>query len=168
MAADELWEGVVHMVLPPTAEHQGVNGCLYLQLGPAAHRRGLRPFFETGLFDTEDDYRVPDLLVARPEQVAHRGVDGTAAVVVEILSPGDESYEKLPWYAARAVEEIVIVDPASRRVELYASRNGVAEQVDAGADGAITLQTLGARLLTVDTPGGPRLRVEVDGQTADC
>lgn len=165
---DELWEGVLHMVPPPTAEHQSMSGCLYLQLGPAAQRRGLRPFFETGLFAAQDDFRVPDLLVARPEHVAHRGVDATAVLVVEILSAGDESYEKLPWYAARAVDEIVIVDLGSRRVELYTSRNGAAQPVDSATGGAITLQTVGARLLTVGTPDGPRLRVEVDGATTDC
>jgi Uma2 family endonuclease len=42
----------------------------------------------------------------------------TAALVVEIVSPGDESYKKLDFYAAQAVDEVVIVDPAGgpRRV----------------------------------------------------
>jgi Uma2 family endonuclease len=40
----------------------------------------------------------------------------TAALVIEVVSPGDESWEKLPFYAAHAVEELLIVDPAQRTV----------------------------------------------------
>jgi len=40
----------------------------------------------------------------------------TAAIVVEILSPGDETWEKLPFYAAHEVDEVLIVDPAERKV----------------------------------------------------
>ncbi len=40
----------------------------------------------------------------------------TAAVVVEILSPGDESWQKLPFYAAHHVDEVLLVDPAEHTV----------------------------------------------------
>ncbi len=35
----------------------------------------------------------------------------TAALVVEIVSPGDKTWEKLPFYAAHSVDESLIVDP---------------------------------------------------------
>jgi hypothetical protein len=44
----------------------------------------------------------------------------TAALVVEILSPGDETREKLPFYARHEVDEVVIVDPVERAVEWLA------------------------------------------------
>ena len=48
---------------------------------------------------------------------ATRGVWlSTAALVVEIVSPGDESWEKLPFYARHRVDEILIVDPHERAV----------------------------------------------------
>jgi Uma2 family endonuclease len=71
----------------------------------SAKRRGLVASYETGLFAADDDYRVPDIVVSRPVNRSHRGVDDTAELVVELRSPGDESYEKLPWYAARGVTE---------------------------------------------------------------
>ncbi len=47
---DEVWNGVLHMVPPPGGPHQELSGELYLVLGPLAKHRGLRPYFETGLF----------------------------------------------------------------------------------------------------------------------
>jgi Uma2 family endonuclease len=40
----------------------------------------------------------------------------TAALVVEIVSPGDDSWRKLDFYAADHVEELLIVDPEKRQV----------------------------------------------------
>ena len=40
----------------------------------------------------------------------------TAALIVEIVSPDDESWDKVPFYAAHRVDEILIVDPLERRV----------------------------------------------------
>lgn len=40
----------------------------------------------------------------------------TAALVVEIVSPGDETWEKLPLYARQLVDEILVVDPHERAV----------------------------------------------------
>jgi Uma2 family endonuclease len=61
-----------------------------------------------------DNFRVPDGALHRP------GASGTwhptAALVVEIVSPGDESWQKLPFYAAHHVDEVLIVDPRKRTV----------------------------------------------------
>ena len=48
----------------------------------------------------------------------------TAAIVVEVRSPDDESWEKLPFYAAHRVEEVVIVDPQDRSVAWFAALAG--------------------------------------------
>ncbi len=63
-------------------------------------------------------YRVPDLAFARPEVVADRGIEGVASLVVEVLSPGDEAYEKLPFYRRVGVEELLFVDPRTKAFEL--------------------------------------------------
>ncbi len=44
----------------------------------------------------------------------------TAALVVEIISPGDETWEKLPFYAEHQVDELLIVDPTKRGVHWLA------------------------------------------------
>ena len=40
----------------------------------------------------------------------------TAALMLEIISPGDETWEKLNFYAAHGVEELLIVDPQEQTV----------------------------------------------------
>lgn len=100
---DEMWDGVLHMVPPPTEGHQWFGSELYLVLAPLAKAVGLRPYYDgTGFYRTGrlDDYRVPDHVFVRSEQRTERGIEG-AALVVEILSPRDETYDKLDWYAAR-------------------------------------------------------------------
>ncbi len=65
-----------------------------------------------------DDYRVPDRAYLRDLDMGT--YLPTAAIVVEIVSPGDESYQKFGFYFARGVEEVLIVDPQRRTVEWYA------------------------------------------------
>jgi Uma2 family endonuclease len=165
---DEVWEGVLHMVPPPSGEHQILESRMIATLIGVADRRGLVATVETGLFAADDDYRVPDLIVTRPAQRTHRGVDDTAVLVVELRSPYDETDEKLPWYAARGVIEILVVDPPTRAIELYRSEGGGPIAVTPEAGDRVTLATLGVRLSTVITPDGPRLRVENDDAVSDC
>jgi Uma2 family endonuclease len=115
---DELWDGVLHMVPPPGDAHQELSTELVMVLGPLAKRRGLVPRVETGLFRSRDDYRVPDQLYRRPEAGSDRGAEG-AELVVEILSPQDESLAKLPWYDGLGVQEVLVVEPRTRVATLY-------------------------------------------------
>ncbi len=62
----------------------------------------------------EGDYRVPDGGLDR--DASDRVYYATAAVVIEVVSPGDESWEKLPFYAAHGIQEMLIVDPGTRTV----------------------------------------------------
>jgi hypothetical protein len=43
---------------------------------------------------------------------------------VEIVSPGDETWAKLPFYAAHHVDELLIVEPAERTVRFFALSDG--------------------------------------------
>ncbi len=45
-------------------------------------------------------------------------------MVVEIPSPGDETWHKLPFYAAHDVDEVLIVDPAEQTVTWLGLREG--------------------------------------------
>jgi Uma2 family endonuclease len=76
---------------------------------------------EIGLFASVDDYRLPDLGVYRPDQASARGIERTAELVIELVSPGDESRAKLQWYAARGVREMALVDRDTLAVELFAT-----------------------------------------------
>jgi Uma2 family endonuclease len=41
----------------------------------------------------------------------------TAALVVEVVSPDDETWRKLQFYARHGVDEVLIVDPGRRSIE---------------------------------------------------
>ncbi len=43
----------------------------------------------------------------------------TAALVVEVVSPDDETYEKFGFYAAHGVEEIIVADPHEQSVRCF-------------------------------------------------
>ncbi len=58
---------------------------------------------------------MPDLALHRPG--AAEQWHPSAALAVEIVSPRDESWDKLPFYAAHQVDEVLILDPAGRTVD---------------------------------------------------
>jgi Uma2 family endonuclease len=111
---DEVWEGVYHMVPAPSHAHASIEWQLAALLRPAARAAGLEPTGQCNLGESEHDFRVPDGALHRPG--AHGTWHPTAALVVEIVSPGDETWEKLPFYAAHSVDEVLIVDPRERSV----------------------------------------------------
>ena len=120
---DEVWEGVLHMVPAPNYGHARLTQQLAVALDEPARDAGLEAAMgEFNLGDSIDDFRVPDGGLHRS------GTDGvwlhTAALVVEIVSPGDESWEKLPFYAAHEVDEVLILDPEERAVHWLGLSDG--------------------------------------------
>lgn len=111
---DEVWEGVHHMNPAPHSRHSDIQQQLAVLLDQPARQAGLRP--RLGIFNLgePDDYRVPDGGILRPGQEAV--YLPAAALVVEIVSPDDETWDKLGFYASRGVNELLIVDPQERRV----------------------------------------------------
>lgn len=126
---------------------------------------------ETGVFrpGVDGDYRVPDSSYFTPDLLSERGVEGPAALVVEVRSPGDESYAKLPFYAELGVAEVLVVHPATRGVELFRlTGGGELVLVQADPERGVELTALGLWCTTVTTGGGPRLRLtSPDGTVAD-
>ncbi len=155
---DECWEGVFHLAPPPSNDHQKIEGELQIALGVAAKEISLRCTPETGYYAGDDDYRVPDLVIAGDDARTERGVEGPAALVVEIRSPHDETDAKLGWYTAHGAAEILVIDPDTRAAELYVSRDHTPVLVQADADGVLRLG-IGATVATVEGPDGPALRV---------
>lgn len=163
---DELWEGELHMVQPPSGLHQRVGGKLFAVLLPLAEARGLVGSYETGLYrpGTDFDYRVPDHVYAHPELATERGVDGPAEVVLELRSAGDETYDKLDFYADLGVGEVMVVHPLDLRVELFVLRGGRHLLVQADPEGRVRSAALGATFATV---AGPRLSVSWEAGSAE-
>jgi Uma2 family endonuclease len=113
---DEVREGEYHVAPAPSGRHAKVDDRLGRVLGPLADRAGLDGATACNI-GQDHDYRVPDRAYFRD------GGDDvwnpTAALVVEILSPGDESRAKLGFYFRAGVEEVLIVDPDQRNAEWF-------------------------------------------------
>jgi Uma2 family endonuclease len=110
-----VWEGVLHMVPAPNDAHADIAQQLAEILGPPARAAGLFPtMHEFNLGDSKDDFRVPDGGLHRARRWGTW--EHTAPLVVEIVSPGDETWQKLPFYVAHQVDEVLIVDPEQRAI----------------------------------------------------
>jgi Uma2 family endonuclease len=112
---DEVWEGVLHFVPAPSGEHADLTQQLAELLGGPARAAGLFPAMgEFNVGESEYDFRVPDGGLHRSRPISTWFA--TAALVVEIRSPGDETWEKLPFYAAHRIDEVLVVDPDAHEV----------------------------------------------------
>jgi Uma2 family endonuclease len=111
---DEERDGVYYMNPSPTYEHQRLSQQLAELLGPLARAAGLEAVVGGVNVGEKGNYVIPDASLHRP------GAGGTyvptAALAIEILSPDDDTWEKVPFYAKRGVEELAIVDPRERRI----------------------------------------------------
>ncbi len=127
---DEVWEGEYHVSPGPSGRHAQVDDLLGRVLGPLADRAGLKGATACNI-GVPTDFRVPDRAYFRDG-----GLDiwnPTAAIVVEVLSPGDESRAKLGFYVDHGVEEVLIVDPDQRSVEWLAGGQHGFEPADGSA-----------------------------------
>lgn len=142
---DEVWEGVVHMAPMPNPFHQDIESELelYLQLHWAkplkARVRHQNNLAKQGAGKKwRDDYRIPDLVLMTPDRfhiIKTTHLEGPPNVVIEIYSPGDESYDKLPWYSELGVPEVWIIDRDSLQPEIYVRKRGRFVKTKAGTEG---------------------------------
>jgi len=173
---DEMWEGVLHMAPAPAFEHQRIVSALDRFLGPLCQARasgilapGVNVFSDPV---SSEDYRIPDLTFVSHERRTIVAPDGTRGggpdAVIEVRSPEDETYEKLPFYARLAVREIIVVHRDSRELEIY--RLAGSQYVAAARDGQgwLSSDVLQARFrlsdsarLIVEALDDPSARTEI-------
>ena len=151
---DEMWEGVLHMVPPPGSAHQTLSVRLAAAFLAHADSIGLVVMTEAGLFDPDvpdfTSFRQPDVVVAHPDHVSNRGVEGVAVLAVEIRSANDETYEKLDFYGRVGVAELLVIDQGDGTIEHFVNRDGRLLLTTADPDGWVPLDRLGLRLRLVD------------------
>lgn len=106
-----------HATPAANAWHGYVDNVLAKLLSPLGRAVGL---VGTGPFNLgrPEDYRVPD-------RGSHRRLPGevwvaTCAIVVEVLSPNAETWEKFDFYFLRDVDEICIADPERAELRWFA------------------------------------------------
>ncbi len=152
-----MWKGVLHVVPPASTRHQKLETRLAAALLPAADARQLELQVETGVFASDDDYRVPDIVLFDEAAGSERGVNGPPLLVVEIRSPHDETDDKVPWYLARGAGAVLVVDRDSLELELFDNTGRRAS----GSDGSLRLDALG---IEISVEGGS---LRVDGRSLD-
>ena len=174
---DEMWEGVLHMAPAPNREHQRILDDLIVFLRPLLKKQG-RGTLQSGInvFDEaspKENYRIPDLTFVAAGHDSVLAADGTRGggpdAVIEIRSPGDESYDKLPFFASLGVREVIVVDRDTKRPEIFrlAGSQYVAVAVDReGWVGSLTLrvrlrQSPGSSVLAIEDVDVPTLRAEI-------
>jgi Uma2 family endonuclease len=173
---DEMWEGVLHMGSSPGVAHQRTLAELSVFLHPLVKESkrgtlqlGINVFSERS---REEDYRIPDLTfvaagresILKPDGIRGGGPDA----VVEIRSPGDESYDKLPFFAALEVREVVIIDRDSKRPEVFRLAGSQYLAVAPDREGWVPSECLGVRFradegqrLLVEDVQDPSLRTQI-------
>ena len=167
---DEVWDEVY--IIAPVAdnEHQqlitGLATICYLVVD-APNLGAVFP--GVNVSDREDDwtrnYRCPDVAVYLLDNPAEdRGTHwlGGPDFAVEIVSPGDRSREKLPFYAKVGTRELLVIDRSPWSLELFRLRGETLESV--GTSTADDSNPLASAVLPLSfrlMPGEPRPRIEV-------
>ena len=138
---DEMWEGILHMPPMPNCHHQEFQWYLETFLRRHLRRKGIEVYHEVNLASPggrPSDYRIPDLVLIGPsrgEINRNDYIEGAPDVVVEIESPGDETREKMPFYAKIGVPEVWIVGRDTKAFEVHLLRGGVYERRPPGPGG---------------------------------
>jgi len=163
---DEMWEGVLHMPPAPNPDHQDFEWSLeaYLRTRWAPERKA-KVYHNVNVAPPggwPDDYRIPDLVILLPASGAVRKdtyFEGPPDVVVEIRSPGDESLEKLPFYASLGVPEVWIIDRDTKDPTIHTLVDGryapdAADETSGGEPHWIQSAVTGLDLRRADPPPG--------------
>jgi Uma2 family endonuclease len=162
---DEVWGGVCHMAPAPNLEHQRIERELLVIFHEAVIRVGIgEVFHEVNVANPEggmEDFRIPDLVVLLPEsydKMQGMFIAGGPDFIMEIHSPGDETYEKLPWYSEQGVREALIIDRDTKALSLYRRQGDQLVEVTSASTG-VESQLLPLRFEVVEEDGIRRLYI---------
>jgi Uma2 family endonuclease len=162
---DEMWEGVLHMPPAPNREHQDLALALGSWLRTYwAIPLGNRVHAQVNVASPggwPDDYRIPDLVLLTADRFAidcNECIEGAPTVVIEIRSPGDETVEKMLFYARLGVPELWIIDRDTRVPQLHVLEQDTYRRQSPDPEGWLASAATGIRLRA--EPGG-KLAVDV-------
>ena len=129
---DEVWDGVYVVTPLPNNDHQAMVGRLssiLADVGSGTNRGQVFPGVNLSDRDQgwEHNYREPDVAVfLRDGRAIDRGThwQGAADFLVEIISPGERTYDKLPFYGRVGVVELLIINRDPWTLELFRQDGG--------------------------------------------
>jgi len=165
---DEMWEGVLHMAPSPNRDHQEIEFELEAWLRKHwAQPNGCRVYHQINVSEPgtwPNNYRIPDLVLLTPARFdIDRNVyfDGGPDAVVEIRSPGDESYEKFDFYAKIGVREIWVIDRDNDQPEVYELVGSEYQLCEPNAGGWMRSNLANVELRAA---AGDKLEIRIAGQ----
>jgi Uma2 family endonuclease len=167
---DEVWEGIYVLTPLPNDEHQEIVSALdsilheiigWPKLGKVRAGVNLSDRDE----GWEKNYREPDVAVfLRDGKAINYGTHwrGAADFLVEIISPGERTRDKIPFYGSIGVVELLVIDRDPWMLELYCGQDGQLTQVGQSALSAgseLVSQSVGLTFQLL--PGDPRPQIQV-------
>ena len=115
----------------------------------------------------KQNFREPDVAVfLRGGKAINRGThwQGAADFLVEIISPGERTREKIPFYSSIGVVELLIVDRDPWSLELYRQQDGQLTKV--GQSTLAAPDVLASQTVGPDVPTSPRRTAAADSSDA--
>lgn len=167
---DEVWEGIRMMAPASNDEHQELVMELSAILHEVLGRSGageVRPGVNVSdrQENWEQNYRVPDVAVFLSGGHARNlGAFwlGGPDFAIEIVSPGDKTRDKLPFYEHTGMRELLVVDRDPWQLELFRRIDGCLQSVGRSAPDQRLLLTSDVIPFTFQLlPGPQRPTIEV-------
>lgn len=124
---DEVWDGVIVVMPLPNDEHQDIVTALAIVLAaaigwPTPHRLRSGINLSDRVKGWKKNYREPDFAVfldTNPAKNCETHWVGGPDFLVEIVSPDDQTRDKLPFYEKVGTREVLVIDRDPWKLELY-------------------------------------------------
>lgn len=166
---DEVWEGVTVVMPLPDIEHQKIVAFMLRVLNqvfepddPVTCLPGAN--VSDRIEGWERNYREPDVVVVRdggPARNCGTHWFGGPDFVLEIVSPDDQSRDKLPFYASIRTREVLILDRDPWQLELYQLRRGRLRLAGTARAGDAVLASNVVPLTFALVRGRPRPKIRI-------
>lgn len=124
----EIIEGALFVTTAPSNFHQWIISRFITHVGVPSDQQGLAYWMVApiGVFMPDCDPVQPDFLIILKQHagiIRDKRIHGVPDLIVEVISPGSSAYDegvKLEAYARAGVPEYVVIDPATRKLRVYA------------------------------------------------
>jgi Uma2 family endonuclease len=167
---DEVWDGVYFIPPSPDNEHQEIGGKIcYVMMECVGWSERAKVRLGVNVSDRRQrwkwNYRVPDAVVFLEDTKAENRDShwfGGPDFGVEIVTPGDRTREKIPFYEKVGTRELLIIDRKPWELDLYrhdGQRLGLAGRTTLDEPAVIEGLVLPLTLELVDGEGRPQIRI---------
>lgn len=167
---DEVWDGIQVITPPADPEHEDIKSAVAVVLRNTVETAGLGTV-RAGAYLSDraegfrENFRIPDILVALAGGAARDLGShwiGGPDFLVEIVAPYDQSREKLEFYSAIGVRELLLVGRDPWQLELHCLARGRLEPAgrsEPGDSAALASEVVPMSFRLVAGDSRPRIEV---------